>query len=110
MTMMSEFLSPTPGGWVRRRDRSEYGRVQKVVPGNSGVDLVVEWQPERRIRRVPLAEVQCGLQLGMTVQDVPHSGNYKERLTRDVEGSSVAGCESLLSSGGVARLVPLGSE
>ena len=39
-----------------------------------------------------------------------HIGNYKERLTSDVEGSSVAGCESLLSSGGVARLVPLGSE
>ena len=73
MSVMREFLSPVPGGWVRRRDRSEYGRVQKVVPGNSGVDLIVEWHPERRIRRVPLADVKCGLQLGMTVQDIPHS-------------------------------------
>ena len=73
MSVMSEFLIPTPGGWVRRRDRSEYGRVQRVIRGNSGVELVVEWQPDRHIRRVLMSDIQCGLQLGMTVQDVPHS-------------------------------------
>jgi len=73
MSMMSEFLNPVPGGWVRRKGRCEYGRVQKVVHGSTGIDLVVEWQPDRQVRRVPLSDIQCGLQLGMTVQDVPHS-------------------------------------
>ena len=73
MPMSREPISPIPGGWVRKKDRKEYGRVQQVVPGSSGPDLVVEWQPDRRLRRIPLADVQCGLQLGMTVQDVPYS-------------------------------------
>ena len=73
--MSREIISPIPGGWVRRKGRSEYGRVLELrtVPGSSSPDLVVEWQPDRRIRRIPLADVQCGLQLGMTVQDVPYS-------------------------------------
>ena len=71
--MNREFLTPVPGGWVRTADREEYGRVRKVVPGRSGPDLVVEWQSDRRVRRISLNHVRCGLKLGMTVQDVPHS-------------------------------------
>lgn len=73
MSVNREYLSPVPGGWVRRKDREEYGRVREVVSGDSGRDLIVEWQSDRRIRRIPLADVQCGLQIGMTVQDVPYS-------------------------------------
>ena len=99
--MMSEFLSPVPGGWVRRRDRCEYGRVQKVVRGNTGIDLVVEWQPDRQVRRVPLSEIQCGLQLGMTVQDVPHS-----RVRRTLGEGEIVELRKLGRSGAGARGFP----
>ena len=66
-------LVPVPGAWVRLKDCNKFGRVKKSVSMRSGPVLIVEWFPERRVERVPLGHVACGLQLGMEVQDVPHS-------------------------------------
>ena len=81
---------------------------------SSGVVLKAQVSNIRsRNRMATIAVVEGATDLGpyeVWIDRVQHEGNYKERLTWDVEGSSVAGCESLLSSGGVARLVPLGSE
>ena len=59
---------------MRLKDRKQFGRVKASVPDSSEPALIVEWLvPERRAERIPLADVSCGLQLGMEVQDIPRS-------------------------------------
>ena len=59
---------------MRLKDRKQFGRVKASVPDSSEPALIVEWLvPERRAERIPLANVSCGLQLGMEVQDIPRS-------------------------------------
>lgn len=75
--MNQRSLMPVPGAWVRLRDREQFGVIKGVVEDSAQTTLTVEWFSGQPTDRVPLNEIRCGLQLGMDVQDVPHSRGRK---------------------------------
>lgn len=69
--MPDDQLIPVVGCFVRRCGTDELGVVEAVTPANGTARLRIGWRHGSAI--VALHDLQCGLQLGWSVEDVPLS-------------------------------------
>jgi superfamily II DNA or RNA helicase len=77
--MNGETLLPVEGCWVQRRGdaTTKTGTVRERRDAPGGPQIKVKWANGGADDWIPLSSLQCGLQTGWTVQDIPVSTTRK---------------------------------
>jgi hypothetical protein len=91
-----EDLVPVMGCWVRRRNARFLGEVRDHRDGDCGLQIKVRWGTGKE-EWVGLADIESGLQIGWTVQDIPCSTTRRTLgVGRVVARRALGGREQIL--------------